>query len=347
MATSAPSPHRFAHHADAVGQLHHPARRARLGTAPPPPTRRGNPPEDFGARSWVEVAANVFRPPRPDLDGVAAKAADVGAELVREEERRLRRKLRATERRRLLQRPEEVQRLWEALALEAWFADDGLVFRGPAIVPTRQHRGFESWERERSYPFRPEDVVALVGDREGVEAVRQLLAEASARLAALGYPRFKSVAWYSVSPSYRFHVAFGRWLVTFLAGCAPPLPEAMEGVEGSARLIELAYDRVEAEANVGYRPLGLFEQPLVEAKEAILMHEWWQMASASGALITANQTHGPVTSPRAVGRPLAEFKSPYEPLVHVLLRGYVVGDIDTAQARVMFPRLRYEDGALR
>ncbi len=296
--------------------------------------RLRNPPEDFGLRRWADLRERLLNPPRPRLDECLERATEYAVVALRRAAEEGYRVERVAERRAALQRDDVIESVWETLAPPRWVGDDARAFAGP-MNTTRDRRGKkEDWTRVRAFPFRVEDAVACASDPEGIESCEALADEARARASQLGWGTSRrrqnpAYVWWSVDPRY-LHIFPPIFLSNVFA-------RAMAGVAGQASdFTHPAYDPyvVEIWQEVDLDRLSARDMPgsaLREARRLLGVHAMWARASASGA--EAKEV--------ARGRgALRSFRNPFEPLVQVLLRGYLVLDIlPGGPTHLLFPRL--------
>ncbi len=287
---------------------------------------------NFGVEAWDDLNDRFFTPPRPGLEDAYVRATELGRDALREAKRDGLRLGTQTQRSAFLRRPEEVQRLWEALAPAAWVGDSERGFC--SVWP-----GSDSPTDRSTYPDLPEDVVALVADPAGVLRCESLARESVARARAVGWSATAGPpVWWSVPRDHRRNLLLHRgqpWydskIFRFLFRKVPRLTD---------RAIREARTRFEPEWARSRR--GRFEflhAALMFGRMAVEGYAAWDTAARSGRGIGLDPNDASARSAEVSGRPVRDFKNPFEPFVQALLIGYVIADSDAAATHLLFPRL--------
>ncbi len=292
----------------------------------------------LGLDSWKDLQGALFRPRRPRWQEAMARAGEFAQDTFARLQRRGHRLGSAASRRDLLALPGEVESLWESLAPVAWVGDPRRRFAGPSGSSPRA-ADQEDWKSLQSFPWRPEDVVALCADVQAVERVELLAMEASARAARLGCARIEGVRWWSVPRSYAHYFDAGPDLMVdcsqmVLDGVGPRPPDL-------ASAMSALHQQVKPRGMI-VRDRGRVNSIVFYALRMVEGYLAWQFAALRGDTIrrvTNLFRRGGILNPDAMGSRVEEFQNPFEPLVHALLEGYVIAALDPRGARVLFPRV--------
>ncbi len=299
----------------------------------------------FDLPTWSALGSSLFAPRRPSLAATLREANQRGRSILAEAAAAGRPVERAQDRRAVTQAAAAVQELWEALAPSGWLDAPERVFQGNGRPRADRRGGYEDWSSQRSWPFLPEDVVALVADRAAIERSENLLREACARFAAIGMRTPSKIFWSSVPRSYRHAIhGVGRCFSYAAPKFAYDLPEDASAVERLAEIIVAPWNR--------YVPDELRGFPTAYrlALRAVVEYAQWEKAAARGLQLRATRYYERMwdLDDTAFGLPLSHYKNPFEPLVWILKEGYIVADVTPKEASLFFPRIELDaNGKLR
>ncbi len=297
----------------------------------------------FAGFTASEIEDRLLRPDRPELSTKIRAANERALDVLREARRRGHGTTSARDRRRILQRAEQVESLWEALAPTAWIGQEGRDFFGPAPPsPTRSRARdvLDEFQVYRAYPFYPEDVIALTADAAQVVRCERLLEEAAERGAALGWHRPRRVVWWGLP--HRSAQVQNIWseFVHFVAAKNRTAYSRQEPVDSDA-IVRAVRSLVRPRWALPMADdLAAEPTALRLARRLLGCYETWRQASDAGFCVqdVGSLRDEQAVHRRAAGRPLRDFQNPFEPLVHVLVAGYVPIDITAEEMQIFFLR---------